>query len=42
MLLASYSMKTEKTTAQKQLNLIEQTIAKAKENLSNLSFAFIF
>ena len=35
-------MKTEQTTAQEQLNLIEQTIAQAKENLSNHSFAFIF
>ena len=35
-------MKTEKTTAQEQLNLIEQTIAQAKENLSNHSFGFIF
>ena len=35
-------MKTEKITAQEQLNLIEQTIAQAKENLSNHSFAFIY
>ena len=35
-------MKTEQTTAQEQLDLIEQTIAQAKENLSNHSFAFIF
>ena len=35
-------MKTEKTTAQEQLNLIEQTIAQAKESLSNHSFGFIF
>ena len=35
-------MKTEKTTAQEQFDLIEQTIAQAKENLSSHSFAFIF
>lgn len=35
-------MKTEQTTAQEQLDLIEQTIAQAKENLSNHSFSYIF
>ena len=35
-------MKKEQSSAQEQLELIEQTIAKAKENLSNHSFAFIF
>lgn len=35
-------MKLEKISAQEQLNLIEQTITQAKENLSNHSFAFIY
>jgi hypothetical protein len=35
-------MKNDQSTAKEQLDLIEQTIAQAKENLSNHSFAFIF
>jgi hypothetical protein len=35
-------MKNDQPTAKEQLDLIEQTIAQAKENLSNHSFAFIF
>lgn len=35
-------MKREQIPAQEQLDLIEQTIAQAKENLSNHSFSYIF
>ena len=35
-------MKTEQTTPREQLDLIQQTIAQAKENLSNHSYDFIF
>jgi hypothetical protein len=35
-------MKTEQTTPREQLDLIEQAIAQAKENLSNHSYDFIF
>ena len=35
-------MKTEQTTPREELDLIEQAIAQAKENLSNHSYDFIF
>ena len=35
-------MKTEQTTPRERLDLIQQTIAQAKENLSNHSYDFIF
>ena len=35
-------MKTEQTTPREQLDLIQQTIAQAKENLSNHSYDLSF